>query len=84
MLYNITPRKRKFSYLWREKKIINFFVLKDEGEGISEDESSFIISKICIEGINQRDRKTGGVGMIIYCKGICEAHRGEIKIPLVN
>lgn len=75
-----TPPGKKVSIYGEEKDNQIIFVVKDEGEGISEDDLPLLFQRF-YRGDKSRDRKTGGVGIgLSIVKAFVEAHRGEIKI----
>ncbi|MDX8368022.1 sensor histidine kinase [Cytobacillus sp. IB215665] len=56
------------------------FIIKDEGEGISEVDLPFLFERF-YRGDKSRDRKTGGVGIgLSIVKALVDAHQGDIKI----
>ena len=75
-----TPPGSKVSIRVEEKNNRIVFIVKDEGEGISEKDLPLLFERF-YRGDKSRDRKTGGVGIgLSIVKAFVEAHRGEIKI----
>jgi len=75
-----TPQGKRVSIHIEEKDDQIAFTVKDEGEGISEDDLPFLFERF-YRGDKSRDRKTGGVGIgLSIVKALVEAHQGEIKI----
>ncbi|WP_330948525.1 sensor histidine kinase [Virgibacillus sp. MG-45] len=75
-----TPQGKRVSIYIEEKNDQIFFIVKDEGEGISEDDLPFLFERF-YRGDKSRDRKTGGVGIgLSIVKAFVEAHQGKIKI----
>jgi two-component system sensor histidine kinase BaeS len=75
-----TPPGKKVSIYVEEKDNQLVFIVKDEGEGISEEDLPLLFQRF-YRGDKSRDRKTGGVGIgLSIVKAFVEAHQGEIKI----
>lgn len=75
-----TPQGKRVSVYIEEKNDQISFIVKDEGEGISEDDLPFLFERF-YRGDKSRDRETGGVGIgLSIVKALVEAHQGEIKI----
>ncbi|MFZ3578339.1 sensor histidine kinase [Virgibacillus sp. DJP39] len=75
-----SPQGQRVSIFIEEKANKIAFIVKDEGEGISEDDLPFLFERF-YRGDKSRDRKTGGVGIgLSIVKALVEAHQGEIKI----
>ncbi|CAI9390255.1 MULTISPECIES: sensor histidine kinase [Bacillaceae] len=75
-----TPPGKRVSVYIEEKNDQISFIVKDEGEGISEDDLPFLFERF-YRGDKSRDRKTGGVGIgLSIVKAFVEAHQGKIKI----
>lgn len=75
-----TPQGKRVSIYIEEKNDQISFIVKDEGEGISEDDLPFLFERF-YRGDKSRDRKTGGVGIgLSIVKAFVEAHQGKIKI----
>lgn len=75
-----TPKGKQVSILVNKKNDQITFIIKDEGEGISEDDLPFLFERF-YRGDKSRDRKTGGIGIgLSIVKALVEAHQGEIKI----
>lgn len=75
-----TPQGKRVSVYIEEKSDQISFIVKDEGEGISEDDLPFLFERF-YRGDKSRDRETGGVGIgLSIVKALVEAHQGEIKI----
>ena len=75
-----TPKGERVSIYIKEKNDQISFIVKDEGEGISEDDFPFLFERF-YRGDKSRDRKTGGVGIgLSIVKALVEAHQGKIKI----
>ncbi|API88927.1 histidine kinase [Marinilactibacillus sp. 15R] len=75
-----TPKGERVSIYIKEKNDQISFIVKDEGEGISEDDLPFLFERF-YRGDKSRDRKTGGVGIgLSIVKALVEAHQGKIKI----
>ncbi|MBC9826177.1 sensor histidine kinase [Carnobacterium inhibens] len=75
-----TQPENKVSLCVEEKENYIIFIVKDEGEGISEEDLPLLFERF-YRGDKSRDRKTGGVGIgLSIVKAFVEAHRGEIKI----
>ena len=75
-----TPQGKRVSIYIEEKNDQISFIVKDEGEGISEDDLPFLFERF-YRGDKSRDRKTGGVGIgLSIVRALVEAHQGEIKI----
>ncbi len=65
--------------LTKEKNFIHFEV-KDEGEGISQEEKKHVFKKFYRVG-SEQTRKAKGTGLGLYlCKKIAEDHKGQISI----
>lgn len=75
-----TPQGKKVSIIIEEKDDQISFIVRDEGEGIREEDLPFLFERF-YRGDKSRDRKTGGVGIgLSIVKALVEAHQGEIKI----
>lgn len=75
-----TQPENKVSLCVEEKENHIIFIVKDEGEGIREEDLPLLFERF-YRGDKSRDRKTGGVGIgLSIVKAFVEAHRGEIKI----
>ncbi|WP_394237367.1 sensor histidine kinase [Niallia oryzisoli] len=75
-----TPQGKQVLIDIEEKNDQICFIIKDEGEGISEDDLPFLFERF-YRGDKSRDRKTGGIGIgLSIVKALVDAHHGEIKI----
>ncbi len=75
-----TPEGKQVSIHIEEKSDQISFIIKDEGEGISESDLPFLFERF-YRGDKSRDRKTGGIGIgLSIVKALVDAHHGEIKI----
>lgn len=75
-----TPKGKKVFISVEELEDQIIFNIKDEGEGISENDLPFLYERF-YRGDKSRDRKTGGVGIgLSIVKALVDAHQGEIKI----
>lgn len=75
-----TPQGKKVIIQVEDRKDSIAFVVKDEGEGISENDLPFVFKRF-YRGDKSRDRKTGGIGIgLSIVKALVEAHQGEISI----
>ncbi|WP_400246544.1 sensor histidine kinase [Niallia sp. JL1B1071] len=75
-----TPKGKLVSIHIEEKNDQISFIIKDEGDGISEDDLPFLFERF-YRGDKSRDRKTGGIGIgLSIVKALLEAHHGDIKV----